>query len=103
MERNPPRTVSRHLRQTLLTGLAVVLPLFITLWLLSALFRLVDGAVTPWVRKALALSRLPLMSRPGLFETLAPVIGLLATVLLIYLAGLLGTNLFGVRMLHAFD
>ena len=103
MERNPPRTVSRHLRQTLLTGLAVVLPVFITLWLLSALFRLVDGAVTPWVRKALALSRLPLASHPGLFETLAPVIGLLATVLLIYLAGLLGTNLFGVRLLHAFD
>jgi len=29
MERNPPRTVRRHLRQTLPTGLAVFLPLFI--------------------------------------------------------------------------
>ena len=103
MERKPPRTFSRHLRQTLLTGLAVVLPLFITLWLLSALFRLVDGAVTPWVKKALLLTRLPLASRPGLLESLAPVIGLLITLLLIYLAGLLSTNLFGVRILCAFD
>jgi uncharacterized membrane protein len=103
MEGKPPRTVSRHLRQTLLTGLAVVLPLFITLWLLSALFNLVDGAVTPWVKKSLVLTRFPLASRPGLFETLAPVIGVLVTLLLIYLAGLLSTNLFGVRMLRAFD
>ena len=103
MDPKPPRNVSRHLRQTFLTGLAVVLPLFITLWLLSALFRMVDGAVTPWVRKALLLTRLPLASRPGLFESLAPAIGLLVTLLLIYLAGLLGTNLFGVRILRAFD
>jgi uncharacterized membrane protein len=93
----------RHLRQTLLTGLVVVLPLFITVWLLTALFRLVDGAITPWVRRALLLTGMPLFQEPALFHQTAPVIGLLITVLLIYTAGLLSTNLLGVKLLTAFD
>ncbi|MCI0657361.1 MAG: hypothetical protein L0170_09865 [Acidobacteria bacterium] len=31
----------------------VLLPVCITLWLPSALFRLVDGAITPWVQRIL--------------------------------------------------
>jgi uncharacterized membrane protein len=98
-----PRDAGRHLRQTLLTGLVVLLPLFITLWLLTFLFQMVDGTITPWVRRVLLFTGIPLFSQPAFFHYLAPVIGVIITVLLIYAAGLLSTNLFGVKLLGAFD
>jgi uncharacterized membrane protein len=98
-----PRGAGRHLRQTLLTGLVVLLPLFITLWLLTVLFQLVDGLITPWVRRALLLTGVPVFAEPAFFYYLAPAIGLAITVLLIYAAGLLSTNLLGVKLLSALD
>lgn len=98
-----PWSISRHLRHTLLTGVVVLLPLFITVWLLTALFGLVDGTITPWVQKVLLVTGVPLFGRPAFFHYMAPVIGIVITVLLIYTAGLLSTNLFGVKLLAAFD
>jgi uncharacterized membrane protein len=91
------------LRQTLLTGLVVLLPLFITLWLLVVLFQLVDGAITPWVRTMLLFTQVALFERPAFFSFMAPLIGIFITALLVYMAGLLSTNLLGVRLLAAFD
>jgi len=98
-----PRGLGRHLRQTLLTGLLILLPLFITVWLLTVLFHLVDGTITPWVRRALLLTGVPLFERPAFFHYVTPAIGLIITILLIYVAGLLSANLIGVRLLAAFD
>jgi uncharacterized membrane protein len=98
-----PRGIGRHLRQTLLTGLLILLPLFITIWLLTALFHLVDGTITPWVRRALLLTGVPLFEKPAFFQYVTPAIGLIITILLIYVAGLLSANLIGVRLLAAFD
>jgi uncharacterized membrane protein len=97
------RGFGRHLRQRLLTGVVVLLPLFITLWLLSALFQLVDGTITPWVREGLSLTGIAFFQRPAFFRFVAPLAGLVTTVLLVYAAGWLSTNLFGVRLLRAFD
>jgi len=97
------RGVGRHFRRTVLAGLAVLLPLFITLWLLGFLFRLVNLTITPWVRNLLLLTGARLFSQPAFFHYLAPFIGLLITALLIYLVGLLSTNLIGVRLLRVFD
>ncbi len=102
-EDHSPRGLGRHLRQTLLTGLVVLLPLFITLWLLATLFRLVDGTITPWVQRVLLITQVPLFEQPAFFHYMAPVIGFVISVLLIYTAGLLSTNLFGARLLSAFD
>ena len=98
-----PRGIGRHLRHTLLTGLLVLLPLFITVWLLTVLFHLVDGTITPWVRRVLLLSGVPLFGEPAFIQYVTPAIGLFITVLLIYAAGLLSANLIGVRLLAAFD
>lgn len=98
-----PRGIGRHLRHTLLTGLLILLPLFITVWLLTALFHLVDGTITPWVRRALLLSGAPLFEEPAFLHYGTPAVGLIITVLLIYAAGLLSANLLGVRLLAAFD
>ncbi len=103
MAERPHRGVGRHLRQTFLTGFLVLLPLFITVWLLTVLFHLVDGTITPWVRRALLLTGVPLFGRPAFFYYAAPAIALIVTILLIYAAGLLSANLIGVRLLAAFD
>ena len=103
MAEDQPRGIGRHLRQTLLTGLLILLPLFITVWLLTVLFHLVDGTITPWVRKALLLTGVPLFGKPAFFHYVTPAIGLIITILLIYLTGLLSANLIGVRLLAAFD
>lgn len=95
--------LGRHLRRTLLSGMAVLLPLIITLWLLTALFRLVNGTITPWVRKVVLITGLEFFSHPAFLLYITPVIGLLVTVMLIYAAGLLSTNLLGVKLLGAFD
>jgi len=103
VDETPRRGLGRHLRHTLLTGLLVLLPLFITVWLLTVLFRLVDGTITPWVRRALLLTGSPLLEEPAFLIYITPAIGVVITLLVIYVAGLLSANLFGVRLLAAFD
>jgi uncharacterized membrane protein len=44
-----------------------------------------------------------LFERPAFFSFMAPLIGIFITALLVYMAGLLSTNLLGVRLLAAFD
>ena len=103
MNSDRPRDFARHLRKKFLTGLVILLPLFITLWLLSALFRLVDGTLTPWVQRILLFARADVFGRPAFVDYLIPLIGVFLTASLIYLAGVLSTNVFGVRILDAFD
>lgn len=86
-----------HLRRHLLRGLILVLPLLITVWLLSILFDVINTNVTPVIRQVLIWAGIPHLevwfARLGI-----PIIGLLTTVLFIYLLGLLGGNLSGRRL-----
>ncbi len=95
--------LGRHLRQKLLTGLFVLLPLIITVWLLTTLFRLVDGTITPWVERALLLTGIETFARPFFGRVMIPIIGVGITLGIIYLAGVLSTNVFGARILDGFD
>lgn len=95
--------MGRHLRQKLLTGLFVLLPLIITLWLLTALFNLVNGTITPWVERILLLTGVEAVARPLLGGTFVPIIGISITLAIIYLAGVLSTNVFGAKILEGFD
>ncbi len=70
-------------------GLIILLPLLITLWLLSILFAFADGILGGFI--TLALGR----SLPG--------IGFLTTVLLILLAGYLGDYILGVKIISWFE
>jgi len=95
--------LGRHLRKKFLTGLVVLLPLFITLWIFAALFRMVDRTITPWVERGLSLSGVGPFDGPSFIEGVIPIVGVLITAGLIYLAGVLSTNLFGARILKGFD
>src|SRR5688572_24922719 len=77
-------SVLKHPRRIFATGLIVVLPLLVTWWLLRFLFQTVDGLVSPWNEKL-----------PG--------IGILVTLLAIFLVGLLANNIVGARLLRGFE
>jgi uncharacterized membrane protein len=91
------------LRRLFLTGLVIILPLVITIWLLRILFNLVHGVSTPFILRVLDLLRLPLVDDPAFATYLAPLIGLAVTLLVILLVGLLATNFLGRRFLAGFD
>ena len=92
-----------RLRRLFLTGLVIVLPLLITIWLLRILFNLVHGVSTPFILRILRLLRLPLVDDPTFSTYLAPLIGVAVTLLLILLVGALATNLLGRRFVAGFD
>ncbi len=94
--------VLAHFRSKLARGLLLVLPLLVTVWLLGLLFDIVNWNVTPWVRRIVL--RLGIEELEGLFARLGiPVMSLILTVGLIYLVGLLASNLAGRRIGHAFE
>ncbi len=101
--RREDQTWIGRVRRVFFTGLVIILPLVITIWLLRILFDLVHGFSTPIILHILRLLRVPLVDDPAFAGYAAPLIGLLATVLVILLVGVLATNLLGRRLVEAFD
>lgn len=101
--RRPDRGRLARQRQLFLTGLVIVLPLLITIWLLKILFNLVHGLSTPFILRILTLMRAPLVDDPAFTTYLAPLIGVAATLILILLVGALTTNFLGRQIVAAFD
>ena len=81
----------------------IILPLFITIWMLRILFNLVHGVSTPFILRILKLLRAPLVDDPAFSGYIAPLIGVTATLILIVLVGLLAANFLGQRFVRAFD
>jgi uncharacterized membrane protein len=101
--RRADRSLLGRLRQLFLTGLAIMLPLIITIWLLEILFGMVHGVSTPIILNILRLLRMPFVDDPAFVTYLAPLIGIVVTLLVILLVGLLTTNLLGRQIVAAFD
>lgn len=91
-------TALQHVRTHLVRGLLLLLPAIITVWLLGILFGVVSTNVTPWV-----LGALRALGVEGIegwrARIVVPLIGVLLTLLFIYLVGLLASNLIGRRFL----
>lgn len=92
-----------RLRQLFLTGLVIILPLVITIWLLGILFGMVNGISTPFILRILTLMQVEYVEDPAFAEYVAPLIGTVLTLVLILLVGVLTTNLLGRRFVEAFD
>jgi uncharacterized membrane protein len=89
--------VFTHVRTRMTSGLLLILPLVITLWLLKLVFGLVNDNVTPWVMRILLVTRIPETWHLNV-TLLAPMIGLFLTLLIVYAFGLLAGNLAGRRL-----
>ncbi len=107
MEKAPRSLISR-VRRIFITGLVILLPLLITVTLLYFLFKLVNAYITPLVRRLIDLIvsgvfGAALRDWEPFLRSLTIPIGLLLTLLLVFLVGGLGTNLIGRRILKALD
>ena len=95
-------TTLRHVRTHFVRGLLIVLPTIITFWLLRILFGAVSDNVTPWVLRAFSASGVTWIG-DWHARFIVPLIGLVLTILLIYLIGLIAANLVGQRVLSWFE
>lgn len=86
-KRSFPRKIIFHVEATLAAGLLVILPLFITIWILKFIFDLVDPVV-----QDLFINRLPGPHYPGM--------GVGVMLLLLYVAGWFTTHGLGQRMIN---
>jgi len=79
----------RHPRRIFVTGLLVVLPVFITVWLLKFVISTLDDPI------AHVIERIAGQPLPGL--------GLLVMLLAIFVVGLLANNIVGARLVRGFE
>jgi uncharacterized membrane protein len=90
--------VLAHIRRRLLRGVILVLPLLITLWLLSLLFNVINRNVAPFVRRLIGWSGIP-WTESWSTQLAIAVVSLVLTAVAIYLLGLVAGNLVGRRLL----
>ncbi|HUL44022.1 MAG TPA: DUF502 domain-containing protein [Bacteroidota bacterium] len=89
MNDDQKRTIWGHLRSTFGRGLAVIVPVVITIWVLRGLFEAVDGIISPVFDRTLG------QHIPGL--------GFISMVVLIFLVGFFSRNLIGRALGAAFE
>jgi uncharacterized membrane protein len=84
-----PHQLRHHLRTVFSAGLLFLVPLAITLWVLYTVFNLLDSLLGRWL--------VPLIG----FRV--PGLGLLATLLLVYLVGLIASDVAGRQLIGLWD
>lgn len=89
---------THFIRRTLLGGLLILLPLFITYVLIAFLFNIFTGVGAPLVTGLLRL-----FGAEDLAYPLVLVVNLLLSLAVIFILGLVGTNILGRRLLTAFE
>lgn len=83
------KTVKSWIKRTIITGVILILPLAVSIWIVGIIFRKMDGIFRPIIEKILGYHI------PGL--------GFILTFLLICIVGLIGTNILGKRLFSQFD
>lgn len=85
----------RHLKKKLGAGLLVIIPIGITIFILRFLFNLADGVLAPYIRQTFAF-----LFGEGRY---IPGLGMIAGGLVVYLTGLVASNVFGSRLFGVWD
>lgn len=83
------KKLSSALRRYFLSGILVIVPLIITYLVLRFLFQSVDGVLSPLITK--------------LIKHQIPGLGLIATIILIFIAGILTANVIGSRLFKIWE
>jgi len=93
----------RTFKRTFLTGLLIILPVFITYWVMRFIFAQIDQAVTPTIRQAVVWAGFQWLLEEGWVPYIAPMVSVTLLVLLIYAIGLFGGNVLGQQILDGVD
>ncbi|HZA51364.1 MAG TPA: DUF502 domain-containing protein, partial [Myxococcaceae bacterium] len=89
MKENQRVSAKAHLKRTLGAGLLFLVPVVVTAWVLALVFNAADSILGP------GLSRFIGVRVPGL--------GLIATLLIVYVIGLFASNMIGKRLIGLWD
>jgi uncharacterized membrane protein len=87
--------IVNHLKGKFLAGLFVVIPIGITIFILKFLFNFTDGILSSYLDQLFSLTTHQDLHIPGL--------GIITGAVVIYLAGLLATNILGKQLLRVGD
>lgn len=87
--------VFAHVKKTFVTGLFILIPLGITLFILKFLFNFADGILGPYLARVFAA-----ITR---HESYVPGMGMVTGAVVIYLTGLLATNVLGTQIIKWWD
>jgi len=90
------RAKSHFFRNTFLTGLVILIPLYVTYVLVTFLVNLLSGVGAPILK---GLFKIVGFDRLVWVEPLVPVVNLLMSLLVILILGLVGTNIVGKKLL----
>jgi uncharacterized membrane protein len=96
-EKKKPPGLKATLRRSLITGILILLPLIVTVLLFAFLFFQINQYLTPMAMKLLKFTGLPL-NQLGVIKFLAPIVGVLLTLGVIILVGILGRNYIGKKV-----
>lgn len=92
----------KHFRGKFGAGLILLLPLFITFWVLFFIFNLIDNWITPLLMNILVFFEFPFVDTvPARF--LVPIVGFLTLIFLIYILGILASNFIGKKLFSLFE
>jgi len=87
--------ILKHLKGRFVAGLFVLIPVGITIFILKFLFNFADGILGPYLAE--------LVTAVTRHEAYIPGMGMLTGALVVYLTGLLATNVLGTRLLRWWD
>ena len=87
--------MGKHLKGTFLAGIFIVIPFGITIFILKFLFNFADGILGSYLDSLMLFS--------GRSGEHIPGIGMITAVVVVYLAGLVATNVLGRRLLKLSD
>jgi uncharacterized membrane protein len=85
----------KHLKGTFIAGLFVVIPIGVTIFILKFLFNFTDGILSSYLDRLFSIITGQELHFPGL--------GIVTGAVVIYLAGLLATNVLGTQLLKLGD
>lgn len=88
----------RRLRNVFITGLLVTLPIAFTFFILNFLFKMLDSWLSPMFTKLLILLGAPI---PPDFRL--PGLGVIMTLVVIFLVGILTKNIFGAKLVEVWE
>jgi len=88
-----------NFKRPFFTGLVIILPVLISIWVVRFLFSQIDGAVTPVVLHLIRLAGLGKFIEHAWVEYVAPTVSVASALFLIFLIGLFGGNVIGRQVL----
>ncbi|MBV6518638.1 MAG: hypothetical protein DCC43_07385 [Candidatus Brocadia sp.] len=92
----------KDVRKRMLTGLLLILPVYVTFFVVKFLFSFVGGTLAPVVKRVLQFLGVAL-PKTSLDEFIITFFGLILTFIALYFLGIFATNIVGKFIIHYFE